>query len=383
MPTSPTAPTPSRDAIIPISNLDARVPKTPKRITFRSATRTSSSHDHQSEKPPPSIRTLIQKLNFPDAPSIPAFVRSQWRNVLLLLLTGIIPLVIALRAAPLTPKYFRLDDPRYAYPRVDEFVPTWLSLVVSFLIPVVVIVPISLFLIGNFWDCNAAILGYTYALTTSTLTQSLIKLFIGGLRPNFYAICAPFPSTPSSPLEYHTSTQLSNALMSFPSGHSSAAAASFTFLALYLNAKFKIVADHPARYWQHLLLTAPLIVGALMALSKVADYWHHWHDVLAGYAIGTAFALLSYRQAYRGVFDYRLNHIPFVLLPVILDSDHPPSTATMTAVQIPEEEEGERKDAAPTPAQEVTMALRRDLTAIDFAGWRNMHSSPFFPEERT
>lgn len=42
-----------------------------------------------------------------------------------------------------------------------------------------------------------------------------------------------------------------------------------------------------------------------VAISKVADYYHHWWDVVVGAAIGTIFALLSYRAVYASVFDWR------------------------------------------------------------------------------
>ena len=100
------------------------------------------------------------------------------------------------------------------------------------------------------------LIGLGYALATATLFQSFIKILIGGLRPHFLSICAPAipPSTlglstpgPSNDI-YYTASQVctgdagkvKEAQMSFPSGHACAAFAGFVFLALYLNAKFKV-----------------------------------------------------------------------------------------------------------------------------------------------
>lgn len=118
--------------------------------------------------------------------------------------------------------------------------------------------------------------------------------------------------------------------MSFPSGHSSAAFAGFGFLALYLNAKLKIlssldkrdgeVADERkeeenehgikmAKHWKMILWVLPWLVALLIAGSKVRDGWHHPHDVLFGALVGTAFAHLAFLSVFRGVYDSRVNHL--------------------------------------------------------------------------
>lgn len=209
-------------------------------------------------------------------------------------------------------------------------------------------------------------MGLGYALSTATLFQAILKTFIGGLRPHFLAACQPIiiPPFPGSGYQsiWHTpdsvcngdEKQIREAQMSFPSGHSSAAFAGFGFLALYLNAKFKILgnpnphhaASNPDRtspspphshaqtdnhglghdgvskekteeksssqasHWKLLLFVAPWLIATTLAASKVMDYWHHPTDCIAGGLIGIVMAHLAYGMVYRGVYDARVNHVP-------------------------------------------------------------------------
>lgn len=209
-------------------------------------------------------------------------------------------------------------------------------------------------------------MGLGYALSTATLFQATLKTFIGGLRPHFLAVCQPtiippFPGSGYTSIWHAPDSvctgnekQIREAQMSFPSGHSAAAFAGFGFLALFLNAKFKILGnpnphraasnpdhtvpslphshahtenhdlDHDgiskehtgekfsaqAPQWKLLLFVAPWLIASALAASKVVDYWHHPTDCIAGGLIGIATAHLAYRMVYRGVYDARVNHVP-------------------------------------------------------------------------
>ena len=119
--------------------------------------------------------------------------------------------------------------------------------------------------------------------------------------------------------------------MSFPSGHACAAFAGFGFLALYLNAKYKVLSngghfrDHygnteqrnwvgeegqRVHHWKLILFMAPWCIALLLALSKIRDGWHHPVDVVFGALVGFLFAHMAYKMVYRSVYDWRTNHIP-------------------------------------------------------------------------
>jgi len=203
-------------------------------------------------------------------------------------------------------------------------------------------------------------MGLGYALATTTLFQSILKILIGGLRPHFLAICQPpqIPAFPGrgyggiwrTPADICTGDpkRIREAQMSFPSGHSAAAFAGFGFLALYLNAKYKILGNHitekvehpehtalphtnadtnttvfskendtkentksaQAPHWKMLLFVLPWLIASALAMSKVADYWHHPSDVLAGALLGVLMAHVAYGMVYKGVYNSRVNHIP-------------------------------------------------------------------------
>lgn len=197
-------------------------------------------------------------------------------------------------------------------------------------------------------------MGLGYALTVSTLFVNLIKIFIGGIRPNFYDVCKPIhfripPGAHMSGPYYDTADQvcastneskLKEAQMSFPSGHASGAFAGFVFLALWVNAHFKTlgrprsstlprraadsslesppsafnpISDQhygPVAHWKLVLFATPWCIATLLSLSKVSDGWHHPVDVFCGALLGTLFALMAYRMVYWSIWDARDNHVP-------------------------------------------------------------------------
>lgn len=208
-------------------------------------------------------------------------------------------------------------------------------------------------------------MGLGYALSTSTLFNILLKIFIGGLRPHFLTLCAPAipPALPglhgASNIQYYTANQVckgdaklvKEAQMTFPSGHASAAFAGFGFLALWVNGRAKVLSrggrardydahhesnskthhessersDHREQvgqdkhhkashrrvhHYKLVLFAAPWCIAAILALSKLRDAWHHPIDILFGALIGTAFAHMAYKMCYWSVYDERTNHIP-------------------------------------------------------------------------
>ena len=99
-------------------------------------------------------------------------------------------------------------------------------------------------------------------------------------------------------------------MTSFPSGHSAAAWAGFGYLFLYLNAKLKVFANYRPAMWKVALIFAPVLGAVLISCSLTIDQAHHWYDIVAGSAIGIAFALACYRMGFASVWDWRFNHVP-------------------------------------------------------------------------
>ena len=102
----------------------------------------------------------------------------------------------------------------------------------------------------------------------------------------------------------------SEALESFPSGHTAAAFAAAAFLTLYLNAKLKVLANHQPPLWAFLALFAPALAAAILAGTVVIDAFHGPADVVAGAVIGLVAGVAAYRMMFAAVLDWRWNHIP-------------------------------------------------------------------------
>ncbi|KAF1949989.1 PAP2-domain-containing protein [Byssothecium circinans] len=307
---------------------------------------------------PPPKRNFPQQ--FPDQPSFSTFIKLFWIDILFQLLCALSALMIYLFAKPLLPRYFPVYDGmatsawglKHGRHFRPEYITTLVSALVSFFVPVAAVVIVGLCRARSFWDVNAAIMSIGSALAAATLFQALIKWIIGGLRPNFLAICRPsIPTGMGQIPQWYTANQictgdrrmLRDAQMSFPSGHSVAAFAGFGFLSLYLWDKFRGAsgqdqanAGAPAghgneagasmagetsgatagekdtaaagkegakrtTHWRLVLITLPLLIAFLLSASKVRDGWHHPIDVVCGALIGTAFALLAYRLVYRNM----------------------------------------------------------------------------------
>jgi diacylglycerol diphosphate phosphatase / phosphatidate phosphatase len=99
-------------------------------------------------------------------------------------------------------------------------------------------------------------------------------------------------------------------LESFPSGHTASAFAGAIFLSLYLNAKFKLLANYQPHFWKLIIVLAPILGATIQGGVLTIDGFHQGQDIIAGAIIGTLFAFFAYRMMYAALFDFRFNHIP-------------------------------------------------------------------------
>ncbi|KAM3956694.1 putative phosphatidate phosphatase [Aphomia sociella] len=135
------------------------------------------------------------------------------------------------------------------------------------------------------------------------LTANVAKNTIGRPRPHFFNVCQPSVDCNSlewrnryiQSHEYHcTGDQkelFKDMRMSFLSGHSSWAAYTMVYLALYLE---KRMVWRGTRVLRHTLQFSAIMLSWFTALSRVSDYKHHWSDVLAGYFMGLAGAIIMW-----------------------------------------------------------------------------------------
>jgi len=57
------------------------------------------------------------------------------------------------------------------------------------------------------------------------------------------------------------------------------------FLSWYLAGKIKVF-DRKGHVAKLCIVLSPLLLAALVAVSRVDDYWHHWQDVCTGGLLG-------------------------------------------------------------------------------------------------
>lgn len=62
------------------------------------------------------------------------------------------------------------------------------------------------------------------------------------------------------------------------------------FIAWYLSGKIRAF-DRKGHIAKLCVVFLPILIAALVGVSRVDDYWHHWQDVFAGGLIGIAFFL--------------------------------------------------------------------------------------------
>ncbi|KAH1196977.1 Lipid phosphate phosphatase 2 [Glycine max] len=145
------------------------------------------------------------------------------------------------------------------------------------------------------------------SLITGVITDS-IKDAVGRPRPNFFHRCFPdnipvcFPSySQYSVFDKDNGDVLCTGIKavikegykSFPSGHTSWSFAGLGFLSWYLSGKVRVF-DRRGHIGKLCLVLLPLLIAALVGITRVDDYWHHWTDVFAGGLIGLTVSSICY-----------------------------------------------------------------------------------------
>ncbi|EUC39163.1 hypothetical protein COCCADRAFT_81249 [Bipolaris zeicola 26-R-13] len=289
-----------------------------------------------------------------NAPSFRQICRDSWLNILTETLCVILALLLWRLCPPVIPHHFPYFEGiethpiglKYSQPLQEEYINTMMMSAISFLVPSSIMLVMNLWVLRDYYNWDASFTGLSYALSTSTLFSCIIKVFIGGLRPNFYGICRPATYLPESTtasappvrslVQYYTVDQLctnpdkftlNEAQKSFPASHASSAFAGFMFLALWLSAhyktlgralqgpgcNFKPLSDQyfdAVPHWKLIVFSTPLWVAVALSLFKLRDGWHHPVDVACGACIGAFFAVVAYKMVFWSVWDARDNHIP-------------------------------------------------------------------------
>ncbi|XP_074061008.1 phospholipid phosphatase 2 [Macrotis lagotis] len=231
-------------------------------------------------------------------------------DVVCLVVASLPFIILTLVNSPYKRGFYCSDDTiRYPY-RPDTITHGLLAGVIITLIVIIVssgeaylVYTERLYSRSNFNNYVAAlykVLGtFLFGASVSQSLTDLAKYMIGRLRPNFLAVCDPDWSRVncSSYVQPEavcrgSSWNVTESRLSFYSGHSSFGMYCMVFLALYVQARL---------CWRWARLLRPTIQFFLVAFAlyvgytRVADYKHHWSDVLTGLLQGAVVAALTVR----------------------------------------------------------------------------------------
>ncbi|ODV91650.1 hypothetical protein CANCADRAFT_42288 [Tortispora caseinolytica NRRL Y-17796] len=152
------------------------------------------------------------------------------------------------------------------------------------------------------WDFNCAVLGFALTYSLVLGVTNCLKIVVGRPRPDLIARCIPSTFeveagilSTMSICTQSNHDRLLDGFRSFPSGHSSMAFGSLTYLSLFWAGRFRVF-DRRGSTWKLYLCWAPLLGAALIAASRVSDGRHHPFDAICGSLIGFFIAIVGYRQ---------------------------------------------------------------------------------------
>ncbi|KAK5452279.1 hypothetical protein LTS15_007345 [Exophiala xenobiotica] len=204
-------------------------------------------------------------------------------------------------------RMFTLDDHAKQYPHaLVQRVSSWELIIYGGIGPLVFIILWATITRPGLHKAHVTILGLFISVFLTSLLTDIVKNAVGRPRPDLIARCKPKPGTPEHELvtisvctetDHHT---LHDGWRSFPSGHSSWAFSGLGYLALFLAGQLHIFRPH-ADLAKVLIVLAPLVGAALIAMSRLADYRHDVFDVTAGSVLGMSVAYFTYRRYYRSL----------------------------------------------------------------------------------
>ncbi|CAN6451897.1 unnamed protein product [Victoria cruziana] len=175
-----------------------------------------------------------------------------------------------------------------------------------FAVPLIAIVlPMGIFILyyiyrKDVYDFHHAILGLLFSVLVTAVITDAIKDAVGRPRPDFFWRCFPdgigvYDHVTRNVVCHGNKSVIKEGHKSFPSGHTSWSFAGLGFLSLYLSGKIRAF-DQNGHIAKLCIVFLPLLAAALVGISRVDDYWHHWQDVFAGGLLGFVVAAFCYLQ---------------------------------------------------------------------------------------
>ncbi|KAI9503642.1 phosphatidic acid phosphatase type 2/haloperoxidase, partial [Coemansia spiralis] len=207
---------------------------------------------------------------------------------------------------------FSLDDETIQHTMHASYVPDFVPPLVAYAAPVLSALVFLVFRRDNWHDFHCTVLGIFMAMGLNNTATNVLKNAVGRPRPDFIDRCQPTAThNPALKLvDYRVCGQtdaglLRDGMRSFPSGHASLAFCGLMFTSLYLASHLRYN-DQRGHAYKTIVFYLPLFCALLIAISRTADYHHHWQDVLAGSLMGAFIGWFGYRTYFPPVFDPRV-----------------------------------------------------------------------------
>ncbi|XP_067654954.1 phospholipid phosphatase 3-like isoform X2 [Haliotis asinina] len=200
---------------------------------------------------------------------------------------------------------FFCDDDTIKYPYKQSTISVTLLMVVSLAVPLVVMVlsdaHFKVYKLRGTMTRHTVLRGvfnvalvFLFGGALTFIVTDIGKYSIGRLRPHFISVCHPALSTTCAEgyiqnytCEGSDKQAISEARLSFPSGHASISFFGMTYFAVFLYARLPKSSPSLLKPFAMALV---LSVAFYISLSRVFDYWHHPGDVIFGALLGASIA---------------------------------------------------------------------------------------------
>uniref|UniRef100_A0ACD5VZ47 Uncharacterized protein n=1 Tax=Avena sativa TaxID=4498 RepID=A0ACD5VZ47_AVESA len=185
------------------------------------------------------------------------------------------------------------------YPMKSNTVPAWAVPIVAVIGPMIIFTVVYIRR-RNVYDLHHAVLGILFSVLITGVLTDAIKDAVGRPRPDFFWRCFPdgipvYDNVTTEVICNGIASVIKEGHKSFPSGHTSWSFAGLGFLSWYLAGKITVF-DRRGHVAKLCVVILPLLIAAMVAISRVDDYWHHWQDVFAGGILGVVVASICYLQ---------------------------------------------------------------------------------------
>ncbi|KAL5221491.1 hypothetical protein ABZP36_026204 [Zizania latifolia] len=180
----------------------------------------------------------------------------------------------------------------FRYPLMDNTVPDWAVPIIAVIGPTIIFTVVYIRR-RNVYDLHHAVLGILFSVLITGILTDAIKDAVGRPRPNFFWRCFPdgiavFDNVTTGVICHGDAGVIKEGHKSFPSGHTSWCFAGMGFLSWYLAGKITAF-DRRGHVAKLCIVLLPLLLAAMVAISRIDDYWHHWQDVCTGGILGSKY----------------------------------------------------------------------------------------------